>query len=179
MTSSLQEKRHTYTTQRSSTFRFVDSDEPMVYMPTLSSPGAIFAAATQQGSVYSFDLLHNKFWLVHRTGAPCTAIAFGSRQPSELLTGHSDNTFRCFDTNTGAELFVSEEGQSCVHHISVHAGTGDVMATAANEVSMWEMARYRIKRRLDGAKTLGVQQALYSAGTSGMICTSFSVLHLM
>lgn len=73
---------------------------------TFDDSGAIFAAATQQGSIYAFDLQRNKFWLVHRTGTPCTAIAFGSREVSEVLTGHSDNTFRCFDTNTGTEAYV-------------------------------------------------------------------------
>ena len=67
----------------------------------------------------------------------------------------------------------STEHKSAVHNISIHPVSGDAMATAANEVLLWEMARSKVKRRLGGTESLGVQQALYSAdGTLSLVCTS-------
>ena len=133
--------------------------------------GAVFAGATQQGSIFAFDLQRNRFWLVHRTGVPCTAIAFGKSKGAGLITGHSDNTYRCFDTDSGEEVLASTEHKSAVHNISIHPISGDVMATAANEVLLWEMARFKVKRRLGGTESLGVQEALYSAdGMLSLVC---------
>jgi len=59
--------------------------------------GERLLAVDQRGNVYVFDLIRNKFELVHRTGTSCTAVAFNLRNPSEFLIGMPDFTVKCFD----------------------------------------------------------------------------------
>ncbi|CAF1135236.1 unnamed protein product [Adineta ricciae] len=102
----------------------------------------------QRGNVYVFDLIRNKFELVHRTGTSCTAVAFNLRNPSEFLLAMPDFTVKCFDADKKEFVAWLKGHTTPVKEISVDSNGDFCITTSAEIAFLWELKTFERKRKL-------------------------------
>ncbi|CAF2035987.1 unnamed protein product [Rotaria magnacalcarata] len=110
--------------------------------------GERLLAVDQRGNVYVFDLIRNKFELVHRTGTSCTAVAFNLRNPSEFLIGMPDFTVKCFDADKKEFVAWLKGHTTPVKEISVDSNGDFCITTSAEIAFLWELKTFERKRKL-------------------------------
>ncbi|XP_077982423.1 TBC1 domain family member 31-like [Glandiceps talaboti] len=125
------------------------------------STGDRFVTGDHQGNVYVFDLLRNRFQLVQKTGTACTALAFTLRRKTEYLVALSENSLKCYDTDT-RELVSWMKGHSTpIHSISLHASGRYALTTSNDTAQLWDLDTFERKRKLNVRESVGILKVFF------------------
>ncbi|CAF0809776.1 unnamed protein product [Didymodactylos carnosus] len=133
-----------------SVFNVVDLPLKTVHFlqATFDRNGNRLLAVDQRGNVYTFDLIRNKYELVHRTGTSCTALAFNLRNEAEFLIAMPDFTVKCFDASKKEFVAWMKGHSSPVKEISVDMNGDYCITTSAEIAFLWELKTFERKRKL-------------------------------
>ncbi|KAI8816678.1 uncharacterized protein EV422DRAFT_544488 [Fimicolochytrium jonesii] len=133
----------------------------------------VLAALDQRGSIYAFDVMRNKFWLIGRSGISGSCLVFNPVRRRELIVGLSDNSILCYNIDT-CQLICKLP----VHHtspttsLSPHPTLPLLISSSESESILWDSETWTRKRLLVGANS-GIRHACFSA-TGSSIITAFA-----
>ncbi|XP_009074935.1 PREDICTED: TBC1 domain family member 31, partial [Acanthisitta chloris] len=125
------------------------------------SSGDSLLAADQQGNIYVFDLIGNRFTLVQRTMQACTALAFNLRRKTEFLVALADNSIKCFDIETKELVSWMRGHHSSVSSISVHGSGKYAITTSTDTAQLWDLDTFERKRKLNIRQSVGIQKVFF------------------
>eukprot|EP00158_Paraphelidium_tribonemae_P009457 Partr_v1_DN28872_c2_g2_i2_m33483 putative WD repeat-containing protein len=139
-----------------------------------------FVSVDQKGTVVIFDLQHNKYTNIARTGIAGTCVSFGGMRQSEIYLGLADTSIAVYNSlskNQVAKLAGHGSGNP-VFQISPHPSRPIILSASKSSIVLWSIDRWKRERVLGGVKQLTVVQASFDP-SGDFIMAAFSDCSVM
>ncbi|CAG8481011.1 16575_t:CDS:10 [Acaulospora morrowiae] len=102
----------------------------------------MMAVADQRGSVIIIDFGSNKFWQITRIGIAASAIAFTPLMRNELVISFTDNSIRCYNSESRQLIAEMRGHKKPVDFISMHPKRHIAITCSPSEAILWNMIRW-------------------------------------
>ncbi|PNW86118.1 hypothetical protein CHLRE_02g074000v5 [Chlamydomonas reinhardtii] len=125
----------------------------------LDQSGTLLLTIDTRGSLYSYQLRHNRFSCLDKAQSAGTAALFAG--PRLVFAAFSDGSLRVYDISKSALVAMFREHRSPVRHLALSRELDELLSTSVDGVMVWDIKKLRRKRVL-GSGPYGAVQASYT-----------------
>eukprot|EP00198_Chlamydomonas_reinhardtii_P012485 XP_001701822.1 centriole proteome protein [Chlamydomonas reinhardtii] len=133
----------------------------------LDQSGTLLLTIDTRGSLYSYQLRHNRFSCLDKAQSAGTAALFAG--PRLVFAAFSDGSLRVYDISKSALVAMFREHRSPVRHLALSRELDELLSTSVDGVMVWDIKQRKLSRlqklrrkRVLGSGPYGAVQASYT-----------------